>query len=180
VRDISQEEEDRQRIEHLALHDTLTGLPNRAHFNSHLSACVAKKNPFALLFIDIDGFKPVNDNFGHDIGDMVLVSIAAQLRAAVAEQGFIARLGGDEFVVILHQAGTPAEAETIGMRILDKISEPMHCGGNDCKVGASIGAAIYPLHGGHEDLMLNAADSAMYQAKRSGKNRVVMAPASSA
>ena len=109
VRDISQEEADRQKIEHMALHDVLTGLPNRASFTNQLSACVGMNKPFSVLFIDIDGFKPVNDNFGHDIGDMVLISIALRLNEAVAEHGFVARLGGDEFVVLLPTTGTADE-----------------------------------------------------------------------
>lgn len=174
VRDISQEEADRQRIEHLALHDVLTGLPNRASFTQHLSVALGGKIPFSVLFIDIDGFKPINDNFGHDIGDMVLISIAQRLKDAVQNGGFIARLGGDEFVVILHAAGTQNDIEEVGERILQKIGAPMNCGGNDCKVGASIGAAIYPVHGQDAEGVLNAADNAMYQAKRAGKNRVVI------
>jgi diguanylate cyclase (GGDEF)-like protein len=174
VRDISQEEADRQRIEHLALHDVLTGLPNRASFNQHLSETVGAKSPFAVLFIDIDGFKPVNDNFGHDIGDMVLIAIAQRLKDAVQNGGFIARLGGDEFVVILHKVDTQDDIEKVGRLILQKIGAPMNCGGNDCKVGASIGAASYPVHGQDEERILNAADNAMYQAKRAGKNRVVI------
>lgn len=174
VRDISQEEADRQRIEHLALHDVLTGLPNRASFTQHLSDALGGKIPFSVLFIDIDGFKPINDNFGHDIGDMVLIAIAQRLKDAVQNAGFIARLGGDEFVVILHAAGTQDDIEEVGGRILQKIGAPMNCGGNDCKVGASIGAAIYPVHGLDAEGVLNAADNAMYQAKRAGKNRVVI------
>lgn len=175
VRDISQEEADRQHIEHLALHDVLTGLSNRASFNSHLSACVDGGRPFALLFIDIDGFKPINDNFGHDIGDAVLVTIAQRLRETVAKDDFIARLGGDEFVIILRDAAGSADAEPRAMRILNAIGVPMNCGGKACHVGASIGTALYPAHGQQVDTLLNAADNAMYQAKRSGKNRIVLA-----
>lgn len=175
VRDISQEEEDRQRIEHLALHDPLTGLPNRASFSHQLSAGINDGNPFALLFIDIDGFKPVNDNFGHDVGDKVLIAIAQRMRGAVANGDFIARLGGDEFVVILQGLENPADAKNVGLRILEKIGAPMTFSGNHCVVGASIGAALYPLHGQTSEVILTAADNAMYQAKRSGKNRVVNA-----
>ncbi|MCK9353852.1 MAG: GGDEF domain-containing protein [Gallionella sp.] len=162
VRDISQEEADRERIEHLALHDVLTGLPNRASFTQHLSAVIGERNPFALLFIDIDGFKPINDTFGHDVGDMVLISIAQRLKDAVQTRGFIARLGGDEFVVILHGVSTQDDIEKVGGCILQKIGSPMNCSGNDCKVGASIGAAIYPVHGQDQEGILNAADNAMY------------------
>ncbi|MEI7841393.1 MAG: diguanylate cyclase [Gallionellaceae bacterium] len=175
VRDISQEEADREQIEHLALHDILTGLPNRASFTSHLAAIVSANKAFSVLFIDIDGFKPVNDNFGHEVGDKVLITIAQKLREAVASEGFIARLGGDEFVVILYEINNQPDVQTIGERILQTIGMPMSCGGHDCKVGASIGAAIFPIHGKNSETILNAADNAMYQAKRAGKNRVVLA-----
>jgi diguanylate cyclase (GGDEF)-like protein/PAS domain S-box-containing protein len=175
VRDISQEEEDRERIEHLALHDTLTGLPNRASFNEFLAGCISKKEKFSLLFIDIDGFKPVNDNFGHDVGDKVLIAIAQRMRSTVAGHDFIARLGGDEFVVILPQVGDAVDVENVARRILEKIGEPMSFGGKECHVGASIGAALHPANGHSEDAILSAADGAMYEAKRGGKNRVVMA-----
>jgi diguanylate cyclase (GGDEF)-like protein/PAS domain S-box-containing protein len=175
VRDISQEEIDRQQIEHLALHDVLTELPNRANFNKRLAASTALKEGFALLFIDIDGFKPVNDNFGHDVGDMVLRAIAQRLHGVLASHDFVARLGGDEFVVILPGVEHVADVEKVALRILEKIGEPMSFGGKDCKVGASIGGALYPINGQGEEALLNAADNAMYEAKRGGKNRVVMA-----
>lgn len=175
VRDISQEEADRKHIEHLALHDVLTELPNRANFNKRLTASVAAKKPFALLFIDIDGFKPVNDTFGHEVGDMVLVNIAQRLLEAVAGRDFIARLGGDEFVVILPEVSTREAVEHVGARILKNVGQEMNCNGNVCHVGASIGAALFPANGASEEAILNAADNAMYQAKRGGKNRVVMA-----
>jgi diguanylate cyclase (GGDEF)-like protein/PAS domain S-box-containing protein len=175
VRDISQEEEDRQHIEHLALHDPLTSLPNRAGFTQKLSDCIREQKPFALLFVDIDGFKPVNDNFGHDIGDKVLIAISQRMRGAVAGRDFIARLGGDEFVVILHDVSGATESDLIGARILEKIRAPMTFKKEVCTVGASIGVAFYPTHGKSGESLLSAADSAMYEAKRAGKNRVVTA-----
>lgn len=175
VRDISREEKDREYIEHLALHDALTGLPNRSNFTHQISACIQIGKPFTLLFIDIDGFKPINDNFGHDVGDQVLVAIAQRMRGTVASGDFIARLGGDEFVVLLKEVDSSSAVEQVGLRILEKIGAPMNCSGNKCDVGASIGAALYPSNGLREDEILNAADNAMYQAKRSGKNRIIMA-----
>jgi diguanylate cyclase (GGDEF)-like protein/PAS domain S-box-containing protein len=175
VRDISKEEEARQRIEFMALHDALTGLPNRASFNNFLAAMVLGKKPFTVMFIDIDGFKPVNDTFGHDVGDMVLINIAQRLTEALPENAFISRLGGDEFVVILSDVGEPNVAEKYGLSILDALRLPMICSGNDCKVGASIGVALFPNSGSSQESIMNAADNAMYRAKRSGKNRVVFA-----
>ena len=176
VRDISQEEEDRLRIEHLALHDVLTGLANRASFNQCLSDCVSAGQPFALLFIDIDGFKPVNDQYGHDAGDAVLVALAQRMRHAVAGRDFVARLGGDEFVVLLPEVASATAVEQVAARILSKVAEPIDCGAPvSCRVGASIGAALFPANGSSEESILNAADNAMYQAKRAGKNRLVLA-----
>jgi diguanylate cyclase (GGDEF)-like protein/PAS domain S-box-containing protein len=175
VRDISQEEADRQHIEHLALHDALTALPNRANFTHKLASKVREQNSFTLLFLDIDGFKPINDNFGHEMGDQVLKTIAMRLQAAVGNEGFVARLGGDEFVIILHTAVMPAQVEKIADHLLRQIGLLMSCNNQSCQVGASIGAAIFPIHGHSEEAVLSAADSAMYQAKRMGKNRMVMA-----
>lgn len=174
VRDISREEEDRQRIEHLALHDVLTGLPNRANFNRQINACVTDSKPFALLFIDIDGFKPINDNFGHEVGDQVLVALAQRMTGALAKDDHLSRLGGDEFVVILQNVVTQLDAEHIALRILEKISKPMTCSGFKCDVTASIGGALYPCHGQSHEAVLSAADNAMYEAKLLGKNQVVI------
>lgn len=176
VRDITEEEEARRKIEYLALNDSLTGLSNRASFNQQLSASVNLGKPFALLFIDIDGFKPINDSFGHDIGDQVLIAIAERLKSSLSAHDFVARLGGDEFVIILKEVATAEEVISVGQRILQKIGSPMNCNGNDCNVGASIGAALFPLNGQNEEAILNTADNAMYESKRNGKNRVTMAP----
>jgi diguanylate cyclase (GGDEF)-like protein len=175
VRDISQEEADRHQIEQLAHHDMLTGLPNRAFFTQQIAANVKDGKPFALLFIDIDGFKPINDNYGHKVGDQVLIAIAQRLRGTVAEQDFVSRLGGDEFVVILNGIDSTIDVQQVGNRILEKIGAPLNCSGNDCNVGASIGATLCLTLGQSEDEILNAADKAMYKAKQEGKNRMVMA-----
>lgn len=175
VRDISAEEEYRLHIEHLAMHDPLTSLPNRASFNLQMSAHILAGQNFALLFVDIDGFKPVNDNFGHEIGDRVLIAIAQRMLGSVAQKDFIARLGGDEFVVILKDIPSSVGAELVGLRILERIGEPINFNGKACKVGASIGVALYPANGQSSEILMHAADNAMYEAKRSGRNRVVMA-----
>jgi diguanylate cyclase (GGDEF)-like protein len=175
VRDISAEEEYRLNIEKLAMTDPLTSLPNRSSFNHQMSARILEGKPFALLFVDIDGFKPVNDNFGHEIGDRVLITLSQRMLGSVAESDFIARLGGDEFVVILKNIPSPLKAEQVGLRILGKIGETMNFKGNECKVGASIGVALYPANGQTSEVLMYGADSAMYEAKRSGKNRVIMA-----
>jgi diguanylate cyclase (GGDEF)-like protein len=159
----------------LAHHDALTGLPNRTFFSQQLAVYLKTDKPFALLFIDLDKFKPINDSFGHKIGDQVLIAIAHRLKAIVAEQDFVSRLGGDEFVVILNGIASSNDVEKVGKRILGRIAEPLKCNGNDCNVGASIGAKLCPTTGQTEDEILNAADQAMYAAKQAGRNRIVMA-----
>lgn len=178
VCDISQEETDKKRIEYQAMHDELTGLYNRSRFIELLEKLVLSAKPFALLFIDLDGFKPINDTFGHSIGDQVLIAIAQRMRCTTASNDVIARLGGDEFVVILPEVKNSNDVNNVAERLLEKISEPMNFTGCECRVGASIGAAIFPSHGTSNESILSAADNAMYQAKRTGKNRVVMTSAS--
>jgi diguanylate cyclase (GGDEF)-like protein/PAS domain S-box-containing protein len=178
VCDISQEEADRKRIEHQAMHDALTGLYNRSRFIELLSKLVLSAKPFALLFIDVDGFKPINDTFGHDIGDEVLMAIAQRMLCTTASNDVVARLGGDEFVVILPDVKNSHDVNKVAVRLLEKIGEPMSFTGCECCVGASIGAAIFPDHGTSNESILSAADGAMYRAKRTGKNRVVMTSAS--
>lgn len=175
VRDISQEEQDREKIEHLALHDALTGLPNRTRFNHVLNSYVESRKSFALMFIDIDGFKPINDNFGHDVGDQVLITISQRLKGTISKDDIVSRLGGDEFVLILAEVISQSVVENVCKRILEKLGETMHISGRECRVGASIGAALFPANGLTGSGILSAADTAMYQAKKAGKNRLVMA-----
>lgn len=175
VRDITLELAEKQRLEMAALNDRLTGLLNRAG----LEGSLGKPGPderFALLFLDLDGFKRTNDELGHDAGDMVLITVAERLREMAQRPGdIIARLGGDEFIVILRGIEDKAEAAAHAQPILEKIGEPMEYQGVRCPIGASIGVALYPVHGGDIESLKKTADEAMYQAKRAGKNRVVMA-----
>jgi diguanylate cyclase (GGDEF)-like protein/PAS domain S-box-containing protein len=177
IRDLSSEEAAHRRIEFLALHDVLTSLPNRAQFNDVITiACAnAAQNPCALLFLDLDGFKPINDSFGHEAGDEALITIAKRLRHTLAAQDFVGRLGGDEFVVILNDVSNPDDACAVARRLLDNIAQPMNLLGNPCRLGASIGAALIPAHGDSPTAALTAADNAMYAAKRAGKNCVLLA-----
>lgn len=175
LRDISQEEANLHRIEHLARHDTMTGLLNRSCFTEQLDNYVRNALPFSLLFIDIDGFKTVNDTYGHGVGDQLLIAIAQRIRSCVAENDIVARLGGDEFVVILPDVVNSTDIERIAVRLIGKVAEKMTYKGCVCSVGASIGAACYPAQSMLAEDILSAADSAMYHAKRTGKNRFVMA-----
>lgn len=178
VSDISQEEAAREQIEFLALHDALTHLPNRAHFNNALEKTlqdVGDDAIHALLFIDLDGFKPINDTLGHGAGDEALCVVAGRLRHNLNTGDFIARLGGDEFVAIVrHIAGREA-VQAIANRLLAAIAEPMSLGNTITSLGASIGGAMLPEHGNTANALLTAADNAMYAAKRAGKRRFVLA-----
>jgi diguanylate cyclase (GGDEF)-like protein/PAS domain S-box-containing protein len=176
VRDISVEEEARQRIEHMALHDPLTGLPNRARFKEVLEEASkrADARPCAVLFIDLDGFKPINDEHGHEAGDQALSTVAKRLLHGVAEKDVVARLGGDEFVVLLVDVGDKDVARNIAERLLSSISQPMNLMGHPCRLGASIGVGMMPADGVTANDILTLADNAMYVAKRSGKGCVVL------
>ena len=178
VNDISSEEAARQRIEYLALHDALTGLPNRANFNDELERALAQDGDSicAMYFIDLDGFKPVNDSLGHEAGDEALRVVATRLRHNLAANDFAARLGGDEFVALCRNVADEKAALVIGDRLIAAISQPMELLGQSARVGASIGIALIPQHGTTATEILTAADNAMYAAKRAGKNRCVTAP----
>jgi diguanylate cyclase (GGDEF)-like protein/PAS domain S-box-containing protein len=177
VSDITKEEEARQRIEFLAWNDSLTGLPNRANFNDALEALCKDIDGklHAVLFIDLDGFKPINDTLGHDAGDEALRVIAGRLRNELAASDFVARLGGDEFVAIARDLPGPEAATAIAERLLDAVCRPMTLLGKPGRLCASIGIALLPEHGTSADAILTAADNAMYAAKRAGKGRAVLA-----
>jgi diguanylate cyclase (GGDEF)-like protein/PAS domain S-box-containing protein len=179
VSDISQEEAARQRIEFLALHDPLTGLPNRASFTNALATAVesAEGQMLAVLFIDLDGFKQINDTLGHDAGDDALKTVATRLRHNLAANDFAARLGGDEFVAIANNIAGKEAIVKIAERLIAAISEPMTLAGHAGRLGASIGIALFPLDGTTPSELLTAADHAMLRSKRGGKNCCVLAQA---
>ena len=159
---------------HLARHDPLTGLPNRALFSDRVQLAVAlcrrSPRPMAVLFIDLDGFKGVNDSLGHDAGDQLLIAVAQRLRQCVRPGDTVGRLGGDEFAVLLQEMRTDASAPEVADRILAALSEPLRIGGTDVAVGASIGIA---LRNDDEDAstLLRHSDLAMYRAKELGRGR---------
>ncbi len=177
VRDISQEEAARQEIERLALHDPLTGLPNRAHINKILDALLegAGDQVTALFFIDLDEFKPINDKLGHEAGDQALCIVAYRLLRCLNKSSFVGRLGGDEFVVILPDIGSEEAAVAEGEKIIGTISEsiPIPNSSHSCLMGASIGFVLIPEDGRTRTEILSTADQAMYEAKRAGKNRII-------
>src|SRR5882757_8758256 len=163
-----------ERIEYLASHDSLTHLPNREMFNGMLRRAIdgaaRYQRQFALLFIDLDRFKVINDSLGHDAGDMLLVEVAGRLRRALRSSDVVARLGGDEFVVILEEATERHEVERIAGELLSVLSQPLQLSGHECHTTASIGIAMYPSDGSDMQMLTKNADMAMYLAKEDGKN----------
>ena len=171
LRDASVRQRAEADLREQALHDPLTGLPNRALLHDRLTSAIAvaqrQDAPVSLLMLDLNGFKAVNDTWGHHAGDMVLVEIAARLSGTLRESDTAARLGGDEFVLML--PATPLLGAIEASRALvDFIVAPIAVEGKPLTVGASIGIAVFPNHGRDAEVLLAAADSAMYEAKRSG------------
>jgi diguanylate cyclase (GGDEF)-like protein/PAS domain S-box-containing protein len=162
------------RIQYLATHDALTGLPNRVMFAQILNHAVETasryQRKFAVLFIDLDRFKVVNDSFGHAAGDMLLKEMAQRLKSQLRGSDVVARLGGDEFVVLLEEVETGNQATTIARKLLTSVLKPMTILGHECRVTTSIGIAMYPTDGQDEPTLMKNADVAMYFAKKEGKN----------
>ena len=161
-------------IEHMAHFDLLTGLPNRPllydRMGIALSNAQRNKQVLAVFFLDLDGFKDVNDTLGHEAGDEVLIEVAHRLKQCVRGSDTVARLGGDEFVLVLSSTLNPAGSVAIATKIISALSEPIMFNDHPCTVGASIGIATYPKDGETQDALLSKADAAMYVAKEAGKN----------
>ncbi|EKN65942.1 GGDEF domain-containing protein [Neobacillus bataviensis LMG 21833] len=155
-----------QKLKHLALYDSLTSLPNRHYFMERLSESLQGEPSVSLLFVDLDGFKKVNDTYGHDEGDRILIKVANQLKHCCRDSMFVSRLGGDEFIVMLVGADQEKSIET-AQEILKKLQLNVH----DLWISASIGVAI-SKHGDTPSTLLKSADSAMYHVKSRGKNAV--------
>ncbi len=169
-----------EELAHLALHDQLTGLANRAllreHIDSALAASERTTQPVAMMFLDLDGFKPVNDRLGHQTGDEVLREVARRLRSVVRESDVIGRFGGDEFIVLCPETGDE-QAELIAERLRDAVAQPMEWLPAGFAVSASVGVVVHASgeHRPTTDELLEIADSEMYRAKNSGRNRVSVA-----
>ena len=162
-----------EELTHLALHDTLTGLPNRMLLADRISQAMAKVKEqggcFSLMFIDLDGFKPVNDAFGHHLGDRLLREVALRLREQLRSQDTLARIGGDEFVLLVRLV-EPDDAPQVAARQVSLLSKPFRIDEHDLQISASIGITLYPGNGDTVEELLMNADAAMYHAKGAGKN----------
>jgi diguanylate cyclase (GGDEF)-like protein/PAS domain S-box-containing protein len=173
VMDITDERQAKDRIAHRSHHDDLTGLPNRAYLMSVLDDAVTEAagtgNHFALAFVDLNGFKPVNDRHGHRFGDLVLQRLAKRLTRAMRPEDFVGRLGGDEFVVIMPRTpGSAQDMAAIVRHVAEQVFTPMTIEGVEVAVGASIGLSLYPETATTPAGLIAAADQAMYRAKASG------------
>lgn len=172
VEDIHERKLSQARVEHMAYHDSLTGLPGRVRFRDRLEQEIARAGrgaSFALLSLDIDNFKAINDTRGHHCGDALLCQVADRLRASVRECDFIARVGGDEFLMIATDLKQPEEAALLAERVLTTLDAAMQLDGHFVAVGASIGIAICPRDGTYPDKLLQSADLALYRAKGEGR-----------
>lgn len=180
VQDITEQKLAEQELLHMARHDALTGIPNRALFldrlETSLKAAAREKRQIAVLFIDLDGFKAVNDIAGHRGGDQMLVDLAARLHDGLREMDTVGRMGGDEFAVILGGDVTDDHVILVAEKILAAVAEPTDVNGATIHLSASVGIALYPKHGETPGALLEAADNAMYAVKRSCKNGYQFAP----
>ncbi|GGB33251.1 hypothetical protein GCM10011502_02870 [Oceanisphaera marina] len=175
--DVSQLRQSQERLSFLAHHDALTGTANRSFLLSwfgKLKPALAKNEQLALLFIDLDRFKPINDNFGHGVGDRVLKELAMRLTSQVDANELVARIGGDEFVMIWRGVMTHDSLLDKAEHLLTQLKIPVQIGSYELSVGASIGISFYPEHGEDIESLLRYADTAMYQAKRYSRNKICL------
>ena len=174
IQDITERKKAEEQIKHLATHDLLTDLPSLRLAKDRLSLALNMarryKKAVALMFVDLDGFKAVNDTLGHDAGDYVLKQVAQRLLSCVRETDTVARFGGDEFLIIATEINAPENAAQIAEKVIQLVSQPVIFNGQQAVVGASIGIALFPDHGEDMDQLIKQADEAMYRVKNAGKN----------
>jgi diguanylate cyclase (GGDEF)-like protein/PAS domain S-box-containing protein len=173
-RDITERKLAKERLEQMAHHDLLTGLPNRAFFFDRLN-CIMEhsrryKERFALLYLDLDGFKKINDDLGHDAGDELLREMGSRLEQCLRKADSVARLGGDEFIVLLSKVNERQDPTVVAKKIITAVAAPFAISGKICHVGVSIGIVVFPEDGDNVDILVKKADTAMYQAKGAGRN----------
>lgn len=174
-----QHEHNSHLMEFLALHDALTALPNRRLLMDRFSSAIAharrNNRTIALMYLDLDGFKLVNDSLGHDTGDILLNMVAARLIDAVRQEDTVARLGGDEFMIALWNLDNDNGVSNLASKVIQAISRPYSIQGRVVKITASIGISIYPTHGEGVEMLMKNADIALYDAKHAGKNSYCIA-----
>ncbi len=174
IRDITERKRIEKELSHMATHDVLTGLPNRFMFSQALNQAIQSaqrhKRQLAVLFIDLDRFKTINDSLGHDAGDQLLKQIARRFKQSLRSVDVIGRLGGDEFIIMIEELSNLSQAATVAQKILTTAIQPITLMGEECRVTASIGISIYPRDGEDGQSLMKNADSAMYFAKEEGKN----------
>ncbi len=165
-------------LQYIAGHDVLTDLPNRELFHDRLETALTAarrdQERLSVLYIDLDRFKLANDTFGHDAGDVLLCETARRIRGCLREADTVGRLGGDEFAVLLHGTHKPEDASAVAEKIRDTLNQPFEIGNHRLQISSSIGIAIYPEHGEDRKQLMRHADAAMYEAKKRGRNRLVM------
>lgn len=173
--DVSERKKAEQQSLELATHDALTGLPNRRLLQDRLALALAharrNKNKIAVLFLDLDHFKTINDSLGHDAGDLLLQQVSAKLTAAIRGEDTVARQGGDEFIILLTDITEEKDAAAVAQKILNELLQPITINGQDLQIGASIGIALFPSDGNDSNTLLKHSDAAMYRAKQSGRNK---------
>jgi diguanylate cyclase (GGDEF)-like protein/PAS domain S-box-containing protein len=176
VEDITEHKAAQERMKFLAYYDALTGLPHRSHLQDRLDVAIAgarrKGEKIALLFIDLDRFKNINDSFGHSFGDIVLKDVAKRLRGCLEESNLVARLGGDEFLIMLCNLRDPTDAASAANRVIDAMKTTFSIQGRSLNVGCSVGISIFPAHGEDGETLIRNADVAMYSARASGRGNV--------
>ncbi|MDO9190825.1 MAG: sensor domain-containing diguanylate cyclase, partial [Sulfurimicrobium sp.] len=184
IRDITEARTYQDKIARMAMMDPLTGLPNRRSLLDMLHHCIATNQRRgqlgALLYVDLDEFKPVNDNYGHNVGDRLLVEAARRMQKLLRAEDSVSRIGGDEFIVLLPclslaRAEAEAESRLVGEKICAVLSAPFEVAGKQLHISASIGVALFPDQDLDSDELIVKADSAMYKAKHRGRNQVAVA-----
>ena len=172
--DVTERQEAAELIRYMANHDPLTNLPNRNYFRRRLPQAISLAKRYGrilcLLFIDLDRFKPINDQFGHGVGDIVLMQVAERLRGALRTSDSVCRLGGDEFVILLESTEALEGATLVAQKVIESLNEPIEAGDHICFIGASIGISVFPHDCQDAETMLRHADIAMYEAKKKGRN----------
>ncbi|CAG0995013.1 partial putative signaling protein, partial [Methylophilaceae bacterium] len=174
--DITERKDIEEHMRHMAQYDGLTHLPNRALFSDRLQQALAaakrERNHLALMFLDLDKFKPINDTYGHAVGDLLLKEAAQRIQDCLRASDTAARIGGDEFVVLLPIIEAEQDAGMVGEKIRNALIQPFELAGHTLHISSSIGVAVYPQHGADEKLLVKSADIAMYHAKKNGRDNV--------